>query len=128
METFEKAFKRFLSSLETKNLEEFKTFLHPDHDILIILPMEHPRGPQIKGYKNVIEEIQKIFSNTDDKLSFKIETIEASEDLGFGAVEANIELHEKYKPKYNRKVYISYLFRRIQGDWIFIHDQNTILK
>lgn len=77
----------------------------------------------LRTYEGFLQSQVDFFNDPIGTFNYQIKDIYESDKLGFVAVEADVRLG----PSVLKKLYISFLFKKISDRWILVHDQNTVL-
>ena len=86
-----------------------------------LLPGQRP----IRSYDSFVESQRKYFENPNSSFEYRIVQTEESGDLGFGVSENRVKLEPK-EDKFTT-LQICFLFRKVNGSWKLIFNQNSVL-
>lgn len=118
---FKQAFLQFLESVKGHNWGETDRFLDKNLPLNILLPNRNP----ITSYEDFRDSQKYFYDNPNAQFSYEIISTEESGNLGFGVCHATVKLN----PDINEliKLQICFLFKKIQGEWKLVFDQNSSL-
>jgi len=122
MTNFENAVHAHLKAIAERDLAAFAEFLHPAHNCILIFP----NGKLIEGYDDIINFHSEWFKDPDWHSDVQIVDIFDIGDIGYALLDTVYHDLDKDGKPYELKHFFSLLFRKVDGKWILIRDQNTL--
>jgi hypothetical protein len=122
---FLEALRGFLDASKARDNAKFYSYLRDDIPMYHVLP-----GPRVIDNLAAYEASQNQWMNGQGGFfDYRVHDVAVSGDLGHGSVYAvyeNIDL-ATLRP-FHLDLYISFLFKRIDGRWYMVHSQNSIIN
>ncbi|SHJ20062.1 YybH family protein [Lutispora thermophila] len=120
---FKEVLNLHLKAIENKDLETFITTISKE-DVTLIMP----NGTLINGREEFIEFHKDWFSDKDWTLNYEILKIEEGEEASFALLKVNYKDIDFNGNEYSLNYYLTLLFKKIDGEWGLIYDQNTLFN
>jgi hypothetical protein len=122
---FEKAVINYLDAVKNRQGDKALSYVSKDLPMAHVLP-----GPRVLTNFAAYEESQRPWhEGSTGNYDYKIQSLTVTPGLGFASIIAfydNID-SETQKP-FSKEIYISFLFKHVDGSWLMIHSQNSVLK
>lgn len=118
MKTFRDVFEDFLISVKNKEMDRMTGYIDANLPINVLLPGKKP----ILNAGDFISSQKSFFENNKSSFDYEVIDTQESEELGFGVCRAKVNSDQT-----ELNVQICFLFKKIQGQWKLIFDQNSIL-
>ena len=121
---FHKTAENFLAAVANRDFETFQSFLRADLGFQAVLP----GGVILDSVASFIENQKTWFSGTTGNFKYVIDRTEISVDLGTVHSKVHYSNVDAKGSPFELEIYITFVFRKIDGDWFLIHDQNTVMR
>lgn len=121
--TFRAEAERFLRAVKTRDRATFDTFFDPRVAVTALLP----GGKKFTDLASFLKSQDGWFAGTTGRFDAVIERTDASGDLGFLWARATYANSDDGGP-FELDIYLTFVFRRIDGRWFLTHDQNTVVS
>ncbi len=123
-EPFSAVFETFLESVAQKNYKIFCAFFLKREPFRFI----SANGDEITDAYEFIENHRSWFESEAGYFKYTILDIHSTGELGVGTLRAEFKHEDNHQNAIHFDLYISCMFKRLENQWILIHDQNTLLK
>ncbi len=120
---FKKVLEVHLKAIKDKDLNLFITTIS-EQDVTLIMP----NGALICGRENFIEFHKDWFSDKDWDLNYEIIKQEEGEEMSVVLLKVEYKDINPEGKEYSLNYYLTLLFKKIEGKWGLIYDQNTIFN
>lgn len=120
---FKSTLELHLDSMRSKDLNKFMSTVKLE-DIILIMP----NGTLIRGKEEFIELHKNWFADKDWDLNYKILNTEESIEIAYGLATIDYKDCDAEGNIIKMNYYLNLIFRKQDGKWLLIHDQNTIYK
>lgn len=118
--SFEEAVSAHLDTVRNRDLAGFKETI--DDSVTVILP----NGDLLSGREEVESFHADWFDDPDWKMTTKIVSSQSDEDTGIQIHEVTYDDLDGEGEPYSMSYVLSLSFRRKDGRWLLVHDQNTL--
>jgi hypothetical protein len=122
---FKNSFMEYIEAVKSRNGKKVQEFFKRD------LPMTHvlPGAKIYNDLESYLENQRHWHEGTTGSYDYKINNVNVSSDMGFASVFAQyVNIDPVSNKPFHLDLYISFLFRRVDGRWYMIHSQNSVLK
>ncbi len=113
-----------MESVSKRDFETFETFFDRSLEFFAVLP----GGRTFDSVDSFMESQTFWFNGTTGKFEYEIRNIQNSDDLGFAHVLVTYSNVDSENVPFILKIYISFNFKKKNGSWFLIYDQNTVLS
>lgn len=118
---FKEVLEIHLRAVKDKDLDIFATTISQG-DVTLIMP----NGALISGREDFIEFHKDWFSDEDWALNYEILKIEEGEEISFALLKVDYKDIDSKGNEYSLNYYLTLLFKKSEGKWGLIYDQNTL--
>ena len=120
---FKEVLEVHLRAVKDKDLDIFIKTISSE-DVTLIMP----NGVLISGSEAFIEFHKDWFSDKDWALNYEILKIEEGEEISLALLKVDYKDIDSKGNEYSLNYYLTLLFKKIEGKWGLIYDQNTIFN
>ncbi|KAB3529503.1 hypothetical protein F8154_14665 [Alkaliphilus pronyensis] len=112
-----------LDSMKNKNLNKFISTVRLE-DIILIMP----NGTLIREKDKFLELHRSWFEDNDWSLNYEIINIEEASEMAYALININYNDCDEKGNIIKMNYFLNLIFRKYEGMWLLIYDQNTIYK
>lgn len=121
--SFDESLENHLNAVRNRDLEAFRDTLSGDDKITIILP----NGSTLRGINEIVDFHRNWFADKDWTLDLEPVQSWHSENTGCAIFEVSYNDLDATGNPYQLFYLLSLVFINQDGQWLLIHDQNTML-
>ena len=120
---FRKLLDKHLEAITNKNVDVFLDTVSKENITLIM-----PNGNLINDYEGFSNLHKAWFEDEDWSIDYKLVEVKENEKLSSALL--NIDYHDvdENNDPTHLNYYLYLLFENVDGKWLLVHDQNTIIK
>jgi ketosteroid isomerase-like protein len=115
---------KFLTSVKERDFNTFKKFFREDLEFTAILP----GGKVINDVSTFMASQSSWFNGKTGSFDFSFQRTEMSGDLGSAHATVDYKNVDAGGKPFELEIYITFLFRKVDGSWFLVHDQNSVLR
>ena len=115
---------KFLTSVKQRDFQTFERFFREDLEFTAILP----GGKIINDVPAFMASQTSWFNGKTGSFDFMLQRAEATSDLGTAFAVVDYKNVDSSGKPFELEIYISFIFRKVDGNWFLVHDQNTVLR
>jgi hypothetical protein len=123
-EEFHGSVAAFLKSVKERDFSTFQKFFRNDLPFTAVLP----GGKIIDDLPTFMASQSSWFEGKTGSFDYTVQRAESSSDLGSAHAIVDYKNIDANGKAFALQIYISFLFRKVDGDWFLIHDQNSVLR
>lgn len=123
-EEFKTSALQFLNAVSERDYKTFLRYFREDIEFQAVLP----DGKVFNDVSSFLESQKTWFEGTTGSFNFKLQKTVVSSELGAAFALINYKNVDASGVPFNLEIYTSFIFCNIDGNWILIHDQNTVLN
>ena len=121
---FHAAVQAFLGAVKNRDFQAFERYFRTDLEFKAVLP----GGKIFDDVPSFMASQMNWFNGKSGSFDFKVERTEVASDLGAAFAKVSYKDNDVKGNPFALEIYISFLFRRVDGQWFLIHDQNSVLR
>ncbi len=112
---------KHLDAIQARDFKAFESTITPTKKISFILP----NGKFFDDSENFRKMLKDWFAQDGWTFNYKIIAKEHSDTLGYALLLVSYDEKERAGKPYHIDHYLNLIFKKIDGHWYLIHDQNT---
>lgn len=85
-------------------------------------------GQLITDREKIIETHREWFEKTNWKFNTEKIREVVTDSMGFVLLRVNYEDQDENRTPFQMELFLNLIFQKIEGKWVLIHDQNTLIK
>ena len=118
---FENTLKHHLNSITARNYIEFEKTITKEKEITLILP----NGKLSKTRTEYLAMMKDWFGDSTWTMKYEIIKKEKTKDMGYVLLYVNYDEMSPENKLFHIDYYLLLIFKRNNGEWYLVHDQNT---
>lgn len=121
--TFQQALERHLKAVQDHDVKAFLSTVAQDGSLTMILP----NGNLLDSYDEIVELHEEWFADPEWQLSTELITQHKTETMGTALFLVNYQDVDEEGEPIAFQYFLNLIFENRDGQWLLIHDQNTII-